>query len=228
MNKEMLKKAIRAELFYDELLDVCKFIQSDAYETKGDFYAPHSFIDVCKKKLDGKIKNDYFSVWVTIVCNLLNDEHYDLSDYFDGLAFNDTYSKIECREMIAVIKDYDIKLHNPDYINYHKRQKMKVVYYRFEFVDHSNNDLIYKCYIVDHENKTYDVRIVDTAKIGYDLSKNYCNIIDEEHQKDLIQQEQTAGCIDGTKPQKQFCEAEETLLSLFCKEEYKRDKKLKF
>ncbi len=228
MNKERIEKAIRAELSYDELQNVLDYIYSKGEEFTEDFYNPNICIEICKQKLEGKIDDKYFSTWLVVMCNLLNEKNYELSDYLDGWSFNDTFPAIECRETIAYIKDYDLKLKNPNYVVYHQQQKMKVIYYRFEFVDHSNDELIYKCYIVDHKKKVYNVRIADNEMLGYDLSKNYCRIIDEEHAEDIRKQEadEDLDIVDCSKPEKQFCEAEEELINLFFNEEYRRDKEL--
>ncbi len=73
------------------------------------------------------------------------------------------------------------------------------------------------------------MRMADNAMLGYALSKNYCKMIDEAHAEDIRKQEadESLEIIDCSKPEKQFCEAEEELIDLFSAEGYRRDKKLK-
>ncbi len=232
MTKEYFIKALNAELSYQEMDKILHYLY-DMHDGKApniecNFYAPEIFISVCMKKIQGEIDDEYFETWLIIALDALNDEHIDLRDTFDGWAWNHTFSAEDCRSIISSIKDHDLKFRHKDFVKYHKKKKMKVIYLRFDFVDHSSDQIIYKCYIVDHEKKLYDVRMVDESMINYDLSKNYCIVVDEEWHADIKRQEddESLDGIDCTKPEKQFCEAEDELIQIFFEKKYKRDKTL--
>ncbi len=227
MDRHQLLRAVNAELTFDELNQVVRSLQHSDTEHEDSYYLPEVFIDVCMKRLNNEIDAKYFDLWVVTVALLLLDEkeHYDLGDFLDGASFDDLEDTTPCKKIIAKIREYDARFHHPDIVEYHRQKKLKVVYKRFEFCD--GEEALYKCYIVDHANKKYDVRIVDGTMIDYDLSKTYCEMVDEEYSADIKSQEMDLKnyVIDCTKPQKQFCEVEDHLQSLFY-ENYKRDKTL--
>ncbi len=215
MNKELILKAISAELEYNEMVDLLHRVQNSDKNIEYNHYYPNIYIDVCKRKMNNEIDDDYFVTWLIIICCLMidNDRYYKLADYIDGCSFDEKFDKKDCQKIIAYIKDYDLKLKNHNYIKYHKKNKMKVIYLRYEFYDSTADQLLYKCYIVDYKNEIYDLRIVDESVIDYDISKNYCFIYDEEYENNIREQE------------KQHCEAEEELHNIFYGL-YKRDKKI--
>ncbi len=233
MTSEYLMQGIKAQLPYEELREnvyLAILDEKDVPKWEERFYCPDVYIDVCKKKMRNEIDADYFSMWFATMCNLLNEKYYDLADFFDSEAFCDAFSQKHCRKIISRIRDYDLKYRYTDCVSYHKQEQMKVIYLRFELLDHSasgeGEDFLYKCYIVDHAKKTYDIRIVDGGMLDYDLSKHYCYMWDEEYYADILREEEEEDGVDYTKPQKQFCEAEEQLTSLFFEEHYRRDKTL--
>ncbi len=228
MNKEYYMRVVRAEVCQKELDEILKNIYGNDVGLKYNFYYPDIFIDVCMKKLNNEIDYEYFKTWLIVVCNLLcvDEKHYDISYCLDGWTFADDYGERICREIIADIKDYDLQFKHKQYIKYHKKNKMKVIYLRFEMVDHSTDTVIYKCYIVDYAKKTYDLRFVDEEMLDFDLEKNYCFIIDEEHYYDIKKQEAKRTVVDCSKPEKQHCEAEEELHYLFLDNNFSRDKTL--
>ena len=230
MNKEYYMKALKAEVYKKELDEILSNAYDNIDRLKYNFYYTDIFISVCMKRLNDEIDCEYFKTWLILASNLLcfNEKHYDISDSLDAWSFADDYNERICRQIIAEIKDYDIKFKHKNYVNYHKKHKLKVIYLRFELIDYSDDDIVYKCYIVDFANKRYDLRFVDEKTLDFDLNKNYCFIRDEEHYKDIRGQEgdDNISIIDVTKPQKQFCEAEEDLQDIFFHDNYKRDKTL--
>ncbi len=230
MTRETLLKAIKAELSPEELDEVYHFVYTDDFDAmeSDTYYYPDFFINTCMKRIANEIDDNYFKTWLIILCNMLNGSHQELSDFFDGWSWDNSFPELNCNKGIATIRDYNIQFLHRKYVKYHKNHNMKVIYLRYEFVDHSHDEDLYKCYIVDHKNKLYDVRIVDTSMLTYDLSKNYCWIVDEEHKADIRRQEDDDSLeyVDHTKPEKQFCEAEEELQIIFFNESYKRNKRL--
>ncbi len=223
-----LMRAIRAELTYDELDKLLRETEGAAFEANGSHYYPDLFTEVCMMKMRNEIGDGYFSAWLVLLCALLSEEerHEDLGLLFDGASFDSRYDARRCRELISFIREHDLAFRHPDIVDYHRQRKMKVIYLRFEFCA-PENACINKCYIVDHGKKTFDLRMIDESELDFDLSKNYCRIYDEEHLEEIKQQrmDKTIECIDHTKSEKQFCEIEERLITLFY-EQYRRDTSL--
>jgi hypothetical protein len=77
---------------------------------------------------------------------------------------------------MASLKDYNYQLLHKDYMAQHKKEKLKVVYLRFEHCNWTANFSVYKAYFVDYKNKRFDIRFIDDADFDYDDDILYCFI----------------------------------------------------
>ncbi len=230
MNQKQLKKVISAQASYAELIEAMRWEENRTEDApKLKCYYPELFVAACQKKLSGEIDEDYFREWLVLLCRLLMEgrEHYALGDFFDATAFYELDDAV-CREIISVVREHDTRLKHPDFVRYHCRKKMKVTYVRWEFFDHSHEESLYMCYIVDHAAKRYDVRILEASALDYALDKNFFTIEDEEVVARIQEQvwSESDEDIDCSLAERKLCDAEEELLSLFFARKYLRDKSL--
>lgn len=171
-------KGVNGELPYDELLFIS---QNDA--PCGDYYNYESIRNVLLRKLKGEIDDEYFRAWIFVMIEALNDgKHYHLFDFFDGCAWDDTFSSSYVLEILAYLKDFNYRLLNKDFISEHKKEKLKVVYLRFEHCNWTEDSIVYKAYFVDYENKRFDIRFVDDAFFDFNDDIMYCFIFQDDNE----------------------------------------------
>ena len=178
MNKYM--KAMNAELSYEEL---CSIKRSEI--PKGRYYNYEKIRSVLLRKLQGEITDAYFQEWLIVACYMLNDSTYhDVSWMFDGWGFQTSFTRKDVLELLAGLKDLDYKIRHKNPIKQHKREKLQVIYLRFEHCNRTLDSSIYKAYFVDYARKRFDIRLIDDAFFEYDDRLLYCGIGDEESWED--------------------------------------------
>lgn len=185
MTKDFIINAVNGLLSYEELDSFVKQNNLEveitlSYDSKKRFLKDE-FICVCKNTLDGKLSKEYFKDWLKLICAFLIDEYSDLSKALKTIYFENENKELDdktIRKIIHIIKDYEIRKLNKNYINFHKRHRMKVIYIRY--YAELRGEIRYIAYIIDHENRQYDIKYLDESEIDYSLNKNYSFIKDDE------------------------------------------------
>lgn len=173
-------KGVNGELTYEKLNSIC---QTEV--PKGDYYSYEKIRAVLLRKLNGELTDEYFSTWLIVVAWALNEKLYaNISWLFDGYSFQDRFDKKLILEIMARLKDFDYKLRYKEYIEQHKKDKLKVVYLRFEHCNWTADSGIYKAYFVDYKSKRFDIRFVDDAFFDYNDAVLYCMIGKDDYNED--------------------------------------------
>ena len=176
MSNEIYLKGVRGELSPDVLE-----IISGHEVPYGDYYDYEALRSVILKKLNGEIDDEYFKNWLYLVCSALGEDEYGaMSWYFDGLCFSDSFERPMILELLAMLKDFDFKLRHEDFITQHAKEKMKVIYLRFEHCNWTAHSSVFKAYFVDFKSKRFDIRFVDDAFFEYRDDINYCFLDEPE------------------------------------------------
>ena len=170
---EKYLKGVNGELSYEDLSGIC---QKEV--PKGNYYNYEKIRTVLLRKYNGELDDEYFRTWLIVASWALNERKYhDISWMFDGFSFNDKFDKKCILEIMAGLKDCDYKLRYKKYIEQHKKDKLQVIYLRFEHCNWTSNSAIFKAYFVDYANKRFDIRFIDDALFEYNddiLYATYC------------------------------------------------------
>ena len=177
-------KAVYGELPFEELDSI-----RERDIPKGDYYDYEKIRMVLLRKKEGKIADEYFHRWLTILAWALNNEEYrDISWAFDGYSFQLSFDSRLVLEIMARLKDFDYKLRYDNFIEQQKNEKLQVIYLRFEHCNWTEDSAVFKAYFVDYKNRRFDIRLIDDAFFTYDDAILYCFIganeeIDEENEE---------------------------------------------
>ncbi len=175
ISKNTIFKAIRGQLSEEELDEVLKKYSNSHEFELADYYDFNVFTSIISKFMRGEISKDYYKSWLILVCNALNANKFKdrskkqllyngLSYTFDGHAFDKLQEEkdIECRSMIAYLKDFNHILQNleysvrPPFYN----ENRYIVYVSFDFCN--GNNCFYKLCVVDtKEEKFYIKKIIN-------------------------------------------------------------------
>ena len=124
--KERLWKAIRWECNEKELDDLRSY---DKYRYEKDHYYDFALIlDKIHAFMAGEKSVEYFTSWLVLLMRCLQEGmiyqkrrqkeiYFEIADWFDGVAFmssdiSEEQKRIECLELIAVLKDLNHRLEN--------------------------------------------------------------------------------------------------------------------
>ena len=212
-------KGVNGELSYDELDAICQ-----KHAPEGHYYNYDKIRAVLLRKLNGEIDDKYFKTWLIVVSWALNeDKYYPISDAFDGHSFDDLYDRSCILGIMALLKDENYRLMHKDYMAQHQKEKLKVIYLRFEHCNWTADSSVYKAYFVDYKNKCFDIRFVDDAFFDFDDNVMYCFIGYEDENSD---EEECEICPEEPKELPE----ERRLMSLFYNEKapWKYDHTLSF
>lgn len=192
MTKDYILKAIDAEIPYEEMRNLAKdkYLHSTLkkiYGRKGRFM-PERFIDVCMKRLNGKINNEYFIEWVDFIDTFLDTDFFHISYLFADILYSDYkyISDLNVKKMIHIIKDFEIKNKYKCFIKEQQDKKMKVIYLRkYEsFGAECYDDFYYIAYYVDHDAREYDIRFITEKELDYPLDKNIVFLEEDSSDRD--------------------------------------------
>lgn len=168
----MYLKGVNGELNYDELSSICQ-----TKVPKGKYYDYEKIRSVILKKLNNEISDDYFKTWLIVAAWALNNHtHAKISWRFDGFSFCDSFDRKTVLEILAVLKFCDFAEKHQNYVKTAKKEKLKVVFLKFEHCNRTADSGVYKAYFVDFKNKIFDIRFVDDAFFEYDDNLLYCFI----------------------------------------------------
>jgi len=182
MDREFIVKAINAEIPLKELHELNKNenlneILQEVYGRRKRFLLD-KYVEICIKRLNKEITLEYFVAWLDLIVALLEDRFSILAKrikdiYYDAWDY-DYFEDIHVKKIIHLFKDFDIKKNYKYFINYHQKEKMKVVYMKYygTFGKDCWDDFYYIAYFVDHKNKKFDIRIISEKKFNYPLDKN--------------------------------------------------------
>ena len=218
--REDVLRAIRGEANYGELEAIL--------EKRNQLHCSYNYQEirnVLLRKRKNEISDKYFKAWLILLCNSLNNNKYGfISNYFDEYSFCDTYNDKILLEMMAVLKDFNYKLSHNNFISYHKREKIQVIYLRHLFFNTSSNSKIFKAYFVDYKKKRFDVRIIDDALFDYKDELMYCDILNQhlDEDGDYIDEDGEYGFEPAELPE------EKRLLEMFYGDEWTCDHELNF
>ena len=193
ISKDKVWKGFRLELSREENREIC---HGERFE-KDNYYDYDLFMNVFHKAMNKEIDFNYFIDWCILVANSLIymsgkrgtklSEIYDeVSDFFDGISFMDSYNKKEFLENIAMLKYYDFCI---------KRAKKEAKgpfltngIERLLAFDHSNwnyDSCVYKLIIKDYNTKEWEIRYIDDHDFEYDENVNY-SFVDEDTLDDIF------------------------------------------
>jgi len=185
VTKSFIINAVNGSLSYEELDN---FVKQNNLEVEISLsygsnkrFLKDEFISVCKNALDGKISKEYFKSWLKFICAFLIDDNSYLSKVLKDIYLRNEKNLIDdktVRKIIHIFKDYEIRNVGKNYINFHKRHRMKVIYLRY--YAELRGEIRYIAYIIDHENKQYDIKYLDESEIDFSLNKNYSFIKEDE------------------------------------------------
>ena len=179
---EKYLKGVNGELSYEELCSIC---QKEV--PRGNYYSYEKIRAVLLRKLNGELTDEYFQTWLIVASWALNDgKHQDIFWTFDGCAFKQTFDRKCVLELMSRLKDYDYKLRHKKYIEQHKKDKLKVVYLRFEHCNWTEDSAVYKAFFVDYANKRFDVRFIDDAFFEFNDGILYSSIAEDSDDEEML------------------------------------------
>ncbi len=186
ISKELTWKGLRMELSLDGLQNICQ----QNYELD-QYYDFDLLINGLYKTLNKEIDFDYFSTWCVLIANCFNYTNYkkqsinslmyDISFFFDGIAFDDEWDEKKLYAQIAALKDYNHTFQNKLYSKKSPFETNGIE--RILVFDHANWTLdsgVYRVIIKNNNTKEFDLKYVDEADFVYDDKINYTFVNDKK------------------------------------------------
>lgn len=170
VSKEKIWQALKWERNEKELYDLCSY-EKYRYE-KDDYYDFQLIMEKIHAFMAGERSVGYFVSWLIILMRGLEEGvdgkkrrrkeiYFAIADYLDGAAFmsqeiSEEQKRLDCLELIAVLKDFDHRLRNIDAKKDGPFAKNGVITY-VTFVAYIRGDRgteLYKVCVVDDDRET--------------------------------------------------------------------------
>ena len=127
-------EAIKDNLSFEEL---SKVVSTKC--PKGTYYNYETIRAMLIKKRNNEIEDNYFSIWLTIVCWALSAEDYkyeEMSWEFDGASFIDALTTNDIVCLIKTLDDFNYRYTHKDFIYGHQKEELNIciknIYYRLK------------------------------------------------------------------------------------------------